>query len=112
MAAIGVMKGTNGTEEPEFWKRVSHDTPFAVDSMDNSAEPLHLLEQDIAERLAPVCGDLSPENFRALVHDIALVKIKYGVQSLSAEERDGPIGEVVVMARVVNAEEGIRNSAA
>jgi len=77
-----------------------------------SNEPLDLLEQDIAERLAPVCGHMSPESFRTLVHDIALVKIKYGVQSLSAEERDGPIGEVVVMARAVNAEEEIRNSAA
>lgn len=80
--------------------------------MDNSTEPLHLLEQDIAERLAPVCGHMSTESFRALVHDIALVKIKYGVQSLSADERDGPISDVVVMARVVNAEEETRNSAA
>ena len=80
--------------------------------MDNSTEPLHLLEQDITERLAPVCGDMAPESFRALVHDIALVKIKYGVQSLSADERDGPISEVVVMARVVNAEEETRNSEA
>ena len=87
-------------------------TPFSADSMGNSTDPLHLLEQDIAERLAPVCEHMSPESFRALVRDIALVKIKYGVQSLSAEERDGPIGEVVVMARVVNAEEENRNSAA
>lgn len=79
--------------------------------MESSNDPLELLEQNIAERLAPVCGDMSPESFRALVHDIALVKIKYGVQSLSADERDGPIGEVVVMARAVNAEEETRNSA-
>lgn len=80
--------------------------------MANSNDPLDRLEQDIAERLAPVCGDMPPESFRALVHDIALVKIKYGVQSLSADERDGPISDVVVMARVVNAEEESRNSAA
>ena len=80
--------------------------------MGNSNEPLELLEQDIAERLAPVCGHMSPESFRALVHDIALVKIKYGVQSLSAEERDGPIREVVVMARVVSAEVETGNSPA
>ena len=111
MAAIGAMKDTNGTGEPDFWRSVFHPNTFA-DSMGNSTDPLHLLEQDIAERLAPVCEHMSPESFRALVHDIALVKIKYGVQSLSAEERDGPIGEVVVMARVVNAEEENRNSAA
>src|SRR5260370_1452004 len=92
-------------------KSVSRQTPFAVDSMDNSTEPLLLLEQDIAERLTPVCGHMSPESFRALVHDIALVKIKYGVQSLSADERDGPISEIVLMARVVTAEEEMRNSA-
>jgi len=91
---------------------VSHSTTFALNLMDNPNEPLNRLEKDIAERLAPVCRDMSPESFTALVHDIALVKIKYGVQSLSAEERDGPIGEVVVMARVVNAEEENRNSAA
>ena len=80
--------------------------------MEKFNEPLDLLEQDVAERLGPVCGHMPPESFRALVHDIALVKIKYGVQSLSAEERDGPISEVVVMARVVTAEEETRNSAA
>ena len=80
--------------------------------MDTSNEPLDLLEQDIAARLAAVCGNMSSEDFRALVRDIALVKIKYGVQSLSGEERDGPISDVVVMARVVNAEDETRNSAA
>lgn len=80
--------------------------------MENPNEPLDLLEQDIAERLAPVCKEMAPEDFLALVRDIARVKIKYGVQSLSGEERDGPIGEVVVMARAVNAEEETRNSAA
>jgi hypothetical protein len=80
--------------------------------MEKFNEPLDLLEQDIAERLAPVCGHMSPESFLALVHDIALVKIKYGVQSLSADERDGPISEVVVMARAATAEEETRNSAA
>ena len=80
--------------------------------MGSSNEPLDLLEQDIAERLAPVCGHMSPESFRALVHDIALVKIKYGVQSLSAEERDGPIREVVVMARMVSTEVETGNSPA
>ena len=80
--------------------------------MENPNEPLDLLEQDIAARLTAVCVDMSPEDFRALVRDIALVKIKYGVQSLSGEERDGPIGDVVVMARAVNAEDEARNSAA
>lgn len=80
--------------------------------MDNPNEPLDHLEQHIAERLAQVCAHMPPESFRVLVHEIALMKIKYGVQSLSAEERDGPISEVVVMARVVTAEEEARNSAA
>jgi hypothetical protein len=80
--------------------------------MDTPNGPLDLLEHDIAQRLEPVCGHLSKESFRELVHDVALVKIKYGVQSLSSGEREGPISEVVVMARVVTAEEETRNSAA
>lgn len=80
--------------------------------MDTPNEPLDLLEQHIAERLSPVCPDMTPEHFRQLVHEIALMKVKYGVASLSSEERDGPISEVVVMARVVTAEEESRNSAA
>jgi len=80
--------------------------------MEYPNEPLELLEQHIAERLAPICAHMPPESFRELVHEIALMKVKYGVQSLSAEERDGPISEVVVMARVVTAEEETRNSAA
>jgi hypothetical protein len=80
--------------------------------MENVNEALDLLEQHIAQRLAPVCADMPPESFRELVHEVALMKVKYGVQSLSSEERDGPISEVVVMARVVTAEEETRNSAA
>jgi hypothetical protein len=80
--------------------------------MDKPNEPLDLLEQHIAERLAPVCAHMPPESFRQLVHEVALMKVKYGVQSLSAEERDGPISEVVMRARVVSAEEETRNSAA
>jgi len=80
--------------------------------MENFNEPFDILEQHIADRLRSVCGDMSPETFHELVHDIAIVKVKYGVQSLSSEERDGPISEVVVQARVVTAEEEARNSAA
>ena len=80
--------------------------------MESPNEPLELLEQTIAERLAPVCADMPPETFRELVHEIAMMKVKYGVASLSSEERGGPISEVVVMARVVTAEEESRNSAA
>jgi hypothetical protein len=80
--------------------------------MDTPNDPLDVLEQHIAERLAPVCTHMPPESFRELVHEIALMKVKYGVQSLSAEERDGPISDIVVMARVVTAEEETRNSAA
>jgi hypothetical protein len=80
--------------------------------MDNPNEPHDLHEQHIAERLAPVCADMAPEIFRELVHEVALMKVKYGVASLSAEERDGPISEVVVMARVVTAEEESRNNPA
>ena len=68
--------------------------------MDTPESALELLEQDIAERLAPVCGNMPRESFRELVHDIAMVKIKYGVQSLASEELHRPIVDAVVVARV------------
>lgn len=80
--------------------------------MENPNEPLDVLEEHIAERLSPICADMPPESFRAMVHEIAVMKVKYGVASLSSEERDGPISEVVVMARVVTAEEESRSSPA
>jgi hypothetical protein len=68
--------------------------------MEKSDHALELLEQDIAERLAAVCSHMSPENFRDLVHDIAVVKVKYGVQSLGSEQAYSDISDNVVMARV------------
>ncbi len=38
---------------------------------------LDSLERDIAERLRPVCDQMSPEDFLDLVRDIARVKTKY-----------------------------------
>ena len=73
--------------------------------MENVNEALDLLEQHIAQRLAPVCADMPPESFRELVHEVALMKVKYGVQSLSSEERDGPISEVVVIPLLFNSDE-------
>ena len=68
--------------------------------MENSESALELLEQDIAARLAAVCSDMSPESFRELVHEIAVVKVKYGLQSLASEEAYSEISETVVIARV------------
>lgn len=73
--------------------------------MDNLDQALEPLERDIAERLAPVCGNLSPESFRDLVHEIAMVKIKYGVQSLASEELHGHIVDAVLVARVAAKED-------
>lgn len=68
--------------------------------MDKSDHALEVLEQDIAERLAAVCSHLSAEDFRELVHEIAVVKVKYGVQSLGSEQLYSEIGDAVVVARV------------
>ena len=45
--------------------------------MDISNSKLNPLERDIAERLGPVCPEMSPEEFLVLVRDIARVKMKY-----------------------------------
>ena len=68
--------------------------------MEKPDHALEVLEQDIAERLAAVCSHMSAESFRELVHDIAVVKVKYGVQSLGAEQAYSQIGDAVVVARV------------
>ncbi|HVD61697.1 MAG TPA: hypothetical protein VNC11_12565 [Gemmatimonadaceae bacterium] len=68
--------------------------------MDKSDHALEVLEQDIAERLAAVCSHMDAESFRELVHDIAVVKVKYGVQSLGSEQLYSEIGDAVVVARV------------
>jgi hypothetical protein len=67
--------------------------------MDNPESALDLLEKDIAARLAAVCSHMPPESFRELVHDIAVVKVKYGLQSMSSEEAYSDISETVVIAR-------------
>lgn len=68
--------------------------------MESNDSALELLEQDIARRLAAVCSHMSPESFRELVHDIAVVKVKYGLESLASEEAYSEISETVVIARV------------
>lgn len=68
--------------------------------MDNSDQALEVLEQDIAARLAAVCSHMSADSFRELVHDIAVVKVKYGVQSLASDQAYTDISDAVVVARV------------
>ncbi|MDP9176572.1 MAG: hypothetical protein M3O61_02730 [Gemmatimonadota bacterium] len=46
---------------------------------------LERLERDIAARLRPVCGHLSPESFQELVRDIARVTLKYDPESPPTE---------------------------
>ena len=40
---------------------------------------LAALQRDISDRLRPVCSGLSEESFQELVRDIAMVKLKYGM---------------------------------
>lgn len=57
--------------------------------MENPTDLLRALQRDIAERLRPVCLNLSEESFEQLVRDVAAVKLKYGLEmdsgSLSEE---------------------------
>ena len=72
--------------------------------MDTPNPALDKLEQDIAARLRPVCAHMSDEEFRALVSDIARVKLKYGLPSLPTEQLHGSIADVVILASVTNKE--------
>jgi hypothetical protein len=40
---------------------------------------LAALQRDISDRLRPVCSGLSEASFQELVRDIAMVKLKYGM---------------------------------
>ena len=56
--------------------------------MDDQSALLAALQRDISDRLKPVCSGLSEESFEQLVRDIALVKLKYGIEGeLSASLR-------------------------
>jgi hypothetical protein len=55
---------------------------------------------------------MPPDQFRELVHEIALVKIKYGVQSLAADDLRGSTVDTVAVARVEKREDARANDAA
>jgi hypothetical protein len=54
-------------------------TPRHPTQMTNQSELLAALQRDISERLRPVCDGMSEASFQELVRDIALVKLKYGL---------------------------------
>jgi len=49
----------------------------------NALALLAALQDDIANRLRPVCAWMTADDFDHLVREIAAVKIKYGVESES-----------------------------
>ncbi len=53
--------------------------------MTHGQERLARLQQDIANRLRPVCPDVSESSFEELVREIAAVKLKYGEESEASE---------------------------
>ena len=61
----------------------AHDLPQG-DALDNTTDLLGALQLDIAERLRPVCSNLSEETFQQLVRDVAAVKLKYGPETDSS----------------------------
>ena len=48
--------------------------------MDDQSALLAALQRDISDRLRAVCSGLPDEDFEQLVRDIALVKLKYGIE--------------------------------
>jgi hypothetical protein len=72
---------------------------------DTPNQPLELLERDIAARLRPVCGQMSPESFQELVSDIARVKMKYDPQSLPTEQPHRSTADVILPASTATQED-------
>ena len=48
--------------------------------MDDQSALLAALQRDISDRLGAVCSGLPEKDFEQLVRDIALVKLKYGIE--------------------------------
>lgn len=71
--------------------------------MTNGQERLASLQHDIANRLRPVCQDISEASFDELVREIAAVKLKYGEESEASESiRDRvkpPVAELETLVR-------------
>jgi len=71
--------------------------------MTNGQERLVRLQQDIANRLRPVCQDISESSFEELVREIAAVKLKYGEESEASESIrvsvHAQVSEVVTLTR-------------
>jgi hypothetical protein len=65
---------------------------------DTPNQALERLERDIAARLRPLCGHMSPESFQELVSDIARVKMKYDPQSLLTEQLHGSTADLILPA--------------
>ncbi len=49
--------------------------------MTDETERLAVLQADIAARLRGVCSHLSEESFQELVRDVAVVRLKYDIES-------------------------------
>ncbi|MEO8577814.1 MAG: hypothetical protein ABI556_13980 [Gemmatimonadales bacterium] len=63
--------------------------------MNDQRALLAALQRDISDRLRPICSGLSEESFQELVREIAMVKLKYGMDGdLSASLR-GVVGQLV-----------------
>ena len=56
---------------------------------------LAALQRDISDRLRPVCAGLSEESFQELVRDIALVKLKYGMDGDLSASLKLQLGELM-----------------
>ena len=48
--------------------------------MDDQSALLAALQRDISDRLRAVCSGMPDNDFEQLVRDIALVKLKYGIE--------------------------------
>ena len=62
--------------------------------MKNQMELLAALQRDISERLRPVCEGMSEASFQELVRDIALVKLKYGMDGDQSASLKVPLGQL------------------
>ena len=59
---------------------------------------LAALQRDISDRLRPVCSGLSEESFQELVRDIAMVKLKYGMDGDLSASLKVQLGQLMTEA--------------
>ena len=103
------MNGTEGCEHLSMDRvngesLTTHELGGTHEMNDQSAL-LAALQRDISDRLRPVCSGLSEASFQELVREIAMVKLKYGMDGELSPAVKRQLEELVSDSPSVNSDQ-------